>query len=1157
MGKEFTLRKNGTGRLQGWDHIGNSPYGKTDIETIKDPAGETASIEITSIPSPFARMDLVKNAFDYVNKHGLEGKTIYHLMVSHTLDIAQIFFNAKKFINLKLIEIIKWDRTSLSALKGATGTKLMGDTLELFLQNNAYNSDSLDGIYLLRYLGPGAGQMTIIGGTSPLTLFFSSANDFSNIGDHIKFGLHRVLGRPDDSNSTVNKFQSLPNRTDDQFIRYLYALQGDTDNFHQLFPEFDDYLTNCVAHLRTANNLKADVLAGLGNAELGQFHQLFVSQGNPVEVLGLQLYQGGSSINSDFALKPTKSVGGDMPLLLPLQKFSMNWIYVTTRWNPDTEVKPALDDEGNEIPLDRRTLPDDGSTYPYLTAEDFLTPYLIDLGGSRKVLSEDFFDGGINTEMGHAFLLPVKRRYFDYFSTDDLRKNLKMTCKSVDGQKVSVEVALNVPLKKGVMTLTKTYNEQESGITPIYPLDGVVIKKKLTLALFPMCKSVEPIDYLVHLMNSGEDDLSLVGLDSNGHETKCKGDIAQSSNSHSYDFEGPIESIEVKAYLENGIYATGLALPVWRGEKGSSIFKFAIDFGTTNTHVEYTKSGNKTLKPLDMTCQQLGALSDVCSIEPYSKLMPHLDVPKELGQKEAKFPMRSVFTFVKGTSWKSATEPYLTGNFSYCYGRQPKLDFIEDENDLKWSEDEDNAAKIRCCLESVVMMLRNKVLMEGGDLQKTKVVWFYPISMEDGRKSLFAREWNEIFEKYFGQTVRPSSLPESLAPYIFFNQNKHVSSYALTIDIGGGSSDALVTDGNGKPAFITSFKFAANDLTGDPFSKGDAENNGWVKRYKKVYGIGDDSQSDEDKKKDKDKKTGPEKGLLEQNNLAEQVSILKGILEENSSANFISSLFALKDNPNIAEKTENQKKVDFLRKLQSDKEAKTLFLIFYSAIIYHMARMIKKKRDEGLDVREPASIAFSGNGSKLLQMLNIDIDDSKELLEEYTKAIFAKVNNKDYPEDSLEIIAEKKCAKEATCKGGLEAIEMEASNDRQKEIKEWKATPQITLLGTKDARIVDKTKKVKYSELSQADYESVKQSISDFADMFFKLADEMDIKAKFGTIEITDLNKYRDYFTKGIGTHITNALNFLNYKGDKVVNDSLFFYPISYILNKMANDLFK
>ena len=50
------------------------------------------------IPSPFARMDLVRTAFRYITSHGeLEGTTIYHRLVSDCLDVAEIFFNIEEY----------------------------------------------------------------------------------------------------------------------------------------------------------------------------------------------------------------------------------------------------------------------------------------------------------------------------------------------------------------------------------------------------------------------------------------------------------------------------------------------------------------------------------------------------------------------------------------------------------------------------------------------------------------------------------------------------------------------------------------------------------------------------------------------------------------------------------------------------------------------------------------------------------------------------------------------------------------------------------------------------------------------------------------------------------------------------------------------------
>ena len=73
MAKIFRLQQSGSDTLEGWQTSGK--YSTTAIEEIKDPNDNSASKQITSIPSPFARMDLIKTAFGIVsqsqnNKYG-------------------------------------------------------------------------------------------------------------------------------------------------------------------------------------------------------------------------------------------------------------------------------------------------------------------------------------------------------------------------------------------------------------------------------------------------------------------------------------------------------------------------------------------------------------------------------------------------------------------------------------------------------------------------------------------------------------------------------------------------------------------------------------------------------------------------------------------------------------------------------------------------------------------------------------------------------------------------------------------------------------------------------------------------------------------------------------------------------------------------------
>ena len=196
MSKIFRLYREGTSTYEDWNNSPAFPYNSANRDTIEDPDGASARHEITSIPSPFARIDLVKNAFKEVckpdkktHKADLDGQTIFHKMVSDTLDVAEIFFNLDKY-NGK-IEVLKWDPSiMLTELENANipGHKYLADALRKYMQSDAktYNFGQLKNIYLLNYL-EGPDEINIIGATSPATLFFSNANDLEYVND-IYFG---------------------------------------------------------------------------------------------------------------------------------------------------------------------------------------------------------------------------------------------------------------------------------------------------------------------------------------------------------------------------------------------------------------------------------------------------------------------------------------------------------------------------------------------------------------------------------------------------------------------------------------------------------------------------------------------------------------------------------------------------------------------------------------------------------------------------------------------------------------------------------------------------------------------------------------------------------------------------------------------------------
>lgn len=194
-----------------YDWQASNPLNDKAIAAIEDPNGEHSSREITSIPSPFARIDLVRTAFNVVAKLQPEGDTIHHKMVSDALDIGQIFFNYEKFKNK--IEIISWNpKTDLDVLlnNGNPSHKLLGESLRLYFEQDAaaYNFDYNSKLYLINYKD-GQNPINIIGGTSPASLFFTSANTYN-----LDFG--------DGSDIFLDGEYFPLHKRDPEYIKYLY-----------------------------------------------------------------------------------------------------------------------------------------------------------------------------------------------------------------------------------------------------------------------------------------------------------------------------------------------------------------------------------------------------------------------------------------------------------------------------------------------------------------------------------------------------------------------------------------------------------------------------------------------------------------------------------------------------------------------------------------------------------------------------------------------------------------------------------------------------------------------------------------------------------------------------------------------------------------------
>jgi len=1214
--KVFRLVKTGTDK-ENWGHRGGA-YETDEINDIPNPEGDKAIKEPTSIPSPFARMDLVKSSFQYLlSKKGnrehsteeeLNGNTIYHRIVSECLDVAELFFNYNKLTNQ--FEIITWDsgvyqqndelkikdNSDLDSLIKSRNKnhKLYGDTLKLFLSQDSdtdmerdaklNNFRSLKRIYLLHYKN-GPKEINIVGATSPTSLFLSSANDLSFI--NLQFNSHDLF----DKENPCPLFL----RSED-FITYMFSLRRAMPNFSTLFSTIDKYIGDSFMFLTSELQ---EIIRNIDALHYGNTYQNIVIGGNdgePAEILGFPLMAMSDSVKreSDFEIKSTKfnlnSPNAKVPLVLPNDTFTMGLWYWDSPWQSEF-ASPHFDDRI----ITQRTLPfKDYVQYPYLTISDFLEPYLIKL--VYPIKKSNFFDGNIsfnsnvsekrdsnqeiakkeNSKDNH-FVLPVKKEFFDYFDTGELQGlNENGTPILSDGKpmiemevaRASVKVTIRIPIiskDKPYITFKREYSYQgikDASEPDVLNNKGVIVEKVFGVTIYPFLKirnkppqqtendeTVPPASfnhfYRVMMVDRNIDDvnihqdleLSFSKNQINKQLSICRTDLippdskydgfkrvrskkkSEQVSSHFYVLNDDFDFISV-----NHRNAAGVIIPTFRVlDEGSAKFKFAVDFGTSNTHIEYLVGSEPESVPFEITEKdiQIGTLHDTSDetinslnriAAYYIHTLPEKEfLPGLMGSRfDYKFPQRTILSEQKGISLTKPNYTLADLNIPFGYEKHRMMPEAIITPNLKWSNhqmNKDDKRRVGAFIEQLLMLIRNKIIINGGDLAKTEMKWFYPSSMDSGRVGELESAWSLYYKGLINEET-PQKLSESIAPFYYFQKRMGKSSAdrpIAAIDIGGGTSDIVIFQDD-NPTLLSSFRFASNSIFGDGYN-GSPQINGFVKRYKPQI-----------------------EKLLSDNGIQDMVDVMNDINNTQHSENIIAFFFSIASNKKIKD---NNFPISFQDLIADDEELRVLFLLFYVSIIYHLAKLMKAK---GFKV--PCDIIFSGTGSKVINIVDKNIHLEK--LKAVTQIIFSNV----YGEENLDIeITQPKQPKEITCKGGL----LCDTNVSPESI-------QNSLLGDSNNTILP-VNSLKYSNIDETLLNSVVSEFTSFTKMFFEINDTYNFAKEFtlnaGTIDFLKAN-INSEIMKDLKIGLKSKQTELQNNPNSKVEETLFFYPLVGVINKLA-----
>lgn len=1003
---------------------GNKQKGWFPVESnIKTSEITADSNEVaTSIPNPFAQVSLVKTAFERVIEYELEGLkniddkkkvhiTAHHRLVSNTLDIAQLFYLSEVYgekyqgnkISIAIYNPSKQFGEHTSKPKD-TGLYRCFDAFKLHFDETFCNNADFSQYNLFLLLND---EGRVLGGTCPNTLFFVAPDVKQRAKDLRLHGSNTFGLRFFDDYCPLYK-------RDQGFIEYLYHLKK-KEIFVKSFDILNEYLDVYILEGEDGDNLiqrsggiKDKIWTPEWDAKFdpcySRENRICVYMDTELGVENARKRKEKIQNECDLVIQTKKEV--DKPLIIPYP--SDNFPH-----NKNTVCYPISGhhwDSSFKVDDNKNRLPHYYDEYPWLSQSDFLEDTIVKI---PYPIDSDFFitrDGREDCK----YLLPLKPLFFKYFDASDVKSSL--TIKQINKDLVIAE--LKIPLRSTFITFSKEYKD----------IDDQIITLDIHLAIFPFLKFPKDCfkdDYYVGLLNEGNN----VGLSLEFYQEGEKVNNVESKPRSTADDDNlTTQYFKCKGFdcirLLNGNEDSrtgGIIIPKLVISHPHRKIHYAIDIGTTNTHIEYAIDSGKAQpfandsdKPLwrsllncnpslynngDLEKRLKNELRFEKEIIPFSPL--GRDINRTL---PLEFPVRSALVKNKeGQNTRNAPKMIFEANNYMLFERLEVPAHLELEMNIKWLDISKTANKklVESYIEYLLTIIYYKTILLEGIPNRMKVFCLYPLSIGGEYYKLIRSVWSNAFKALCGGQINESNLlsvPENVGSYLYHRNECQENS--LTIDIGGGSTDlALFIEGGSsglKPCFSSSFKFGGNHLFGDGYDSEDWS--GFVKVYR-----------------------DQETHLLSPEDREKLVEVLN---KSKRSVAYCDYLFNL---DNIHQKS------DFQDWLLTNKKLRLSLIFFFASIIYYTAKLFKEKQkdikkltnneknqEKINEIVLPQDFIFSGNVSRLASVMKKSDDNRGDC--KFIRIIFREVfkddNKKKIDNVKFNLIQSDDKGK-VTCKGVL------------------------------------------------------------------------------------------------------------------------------------------
>lgn len=888
---------------------------------------------LNSLPTPFARFFVAREAFRRVKEEHKDNKKeagfAYKQMVSDILDVYELLFNLRYHKNNswksgEKLELREWSmKDNLDSIKKKM--PILYNSI-----NEYYRSDIIEEkLYFLIFTENG--KEKLLACSSPITGFVTPPDmDKSRIkidgSSRIKFAgsqydslhMHRKSGG--EYFRDIKMFEE----RDVDFKNYMYNELFGSDDIDERFKAIKEY----VRSFQNDSDIRNDYKLKLTEVKSDQHDNIIIN---------------GLAIKSSDELD-VMSFFTDSIIRIPYRVSRQNYITVKYQnegkdrqydyllpFKPevmslfnDTNIDADVHINRNSITVNLRY---NGQEYSKEYAEDPFRP------GQGRIV--DLKRASINFDLGiFPNILSSKEKENNYF-------------------KILVVAA------------------DEDSEAPLFNID------KISLSFFKK-KGTE----LTHIREVHPQDNAQFGVEPAVIRSRQNTEGEESGTKFYELFNTIFNFFEVKIMND-----TGLLIPIFQHSKATNeTYTYAIDLGTSNTFISRCKNENdgrpdlskkpelfKMERPMvnymheepdDKQFSLTRRIEDSIFTKAKNKIKTEF-IPPLIDGTDYKFPIRTALCGIHDKS----KEPKLfdNHNIAFFYEKMMANDDQDVKTDIKWDKDE---KKLRVFVRELLLIIKCDILQRDGDLDRTHIVWFSPLSFMGQTREIYQKIWNEEPNRIlFIPSTQIRRFSESEAPYYYYKKMDYIAdSDAVTvIDIGGGSTDFVYFKDN-QPQLANSVHFGCDVLWENGFN--DFENvkeNGIYQRYA-------------------DNLRFTRKDLEDLNEWYKHVDVMK-----------------TKDIINFW--LTNEKFCDISRLLSND--YKPVFIYHLTSILFYMAYMFKEN-----NLAAPRTIVFSGNGSKYIdRFISSEFLVLKKIIDLVFKQVFGgkqDVNIK-LPEER----------KESTCYGGL------------------------------------------------------------------------------------------------------------------------------------------